>query len=51
VLRQRNVHVLLIFVLTKHWLHPCLSPFVQTKTTKIYEYLVDDGLTYITYNC
>jgi hypothetical protein len=26
------------FVLTQHWLHPCFSPFVQTKTTKIYKY-------------
>jgi hypothetical protein len=46
--RQRNVHILLIFMLTKHWLHPCFSLFVQTKTTKIYKYF---GLTYITYNC
>jgi hypothetical protein len=27
----------LIFLLTKHWLHPCFSSFVQTKTTKILE--------------
>jgi hypothetical protein len=38
MLRQRNVHVLLIFVLTIHWLHPCFNPSVQIKTTKIYKY-------------